>query len=124
MEGCHNNVWLDAVVPVVETFDNDSLLAPYYEMEIKEALFSMKPDKSPGPNGMNPTFFQRFWHVVGKEVCSACLSIISNRSIPTNLNNTHIVLIPKKKNVECMGDLRPLSLCNVIHKKSGKIVGK
>ena len=115
-KGCHSDVWLDVIVPVVETVDNDFLLAPLLEMEIKEALFSMKPNKSPGPNGMNLTFFSKILACCGKEVCLSCFSIISNRSIPTDLSNTHIVLIPKKKSVECMGDLRPIFLCNVIYK--------
>ena len=36
--------------------------------------------------------------------------------MPEGLNNTHVVLIPKKQNVKGMGDLRLISLCNVVHK--------
>ena len=37
--------------------DNEGLMAHFSELEIKNALFSMHPDKSPGPDGINPTFF-------------------------------------------------------------------
>ena len=30
--------------------------------------FSMLLDKSPGPDGMNPSFFQSFWDVVESDV--------------------------------------------------------
>lgn len=36
--------------------------------EMKNAVFSMHPDKSRGPDGMNPAFYQQFWDVVGKDV--------------------------------------------------------
>lgn len=36
--------------------------------EVKEATFHMHPDKVPGPDGMTPTFFQKNWNVVGREV--------------------------------------------------------
>ena len=91
------------------------LTAPFTEMEIKEAVFSMHPDKSPSPDGMNLAFFQRFWHVIGKDVCGACLNVLSNSKIPEGMNNTQIVLIPKKQ-VQSLCDLRPISLCNVIYK--------
>jgi len=34
--------------------------------EFKEAIFSMKPDKCPGPDGFNPGFFQKFWPICGE----------------------------------------------------------
>lgn len=33
------------------------LLEPFSATEVKEALFSMQPDKSPGLDDMNPAFY-------------------------------------------------------------------
>lgn len=35
------------------------LVAISYE-EVKKAVFSMHPEKAPGPNGFNPAFFQTY----------------------------------------------------------------
>ncbi|XP_019168364.1 PREDICTED: uncharacterized protein LOC109164064 [Ipomoea nil] len=35
---------------------NDTLLSPFTCEEVKDALFAMFPDKSPGPDGMNPEY--------------------------------------------------------------------
>ena len=82
----------------------------------------MHPDKSPGPNGMNPAFFQRcctLWDMMyAKSVCFLYLRAHS----PPGLNDTHIVLIPKRKLVESMGDLRSISLCKVIYKIVAKAI--
>ena len=49
-----------------------SLLAPIKVSEVCEAIFSMHSDKAPGPNGLNPTFFQICWTVVGDDVVQFC----------------------------------------------------
>ena len=43
--------------------------------EIKDALWSMKPYKVPGPNGLYVGFFQRFWLVVGDSVVEEVRSL-------------------------------------------------
>lgn len=41
---------------------------------------------------------------------------------PTDLNCTNLVLIPKKENVETLGDVRPIALCNVLYKILAKVL--
>lgn len=42
--------------------------------------------------------------------------------LPRGLNATNVVLIPKKKNPVEIGDLRPISLCNVLVKIITKVL--
>ena len=81
-EGNNDGGCTDVISPMILNDDNAFLTAPFTKMEIKEVVFSMHPDKSPSPDGMNPAFFQWFWHVIGKDVCGACLDVLSNSKIP------------------------------------------
>ncbi|KAM6557117.1 hypothetical protein CsatB_004136 [Cannabis sativa] len=82
----------------------------------------MHPDKSPGPDGMTPGFYQKYWDVVGVDVISQVVDFFETCSFPADLNRTNIVLIPKKKHVTTMSELRPISLCNVAYKVVSKVL--
>ena len=78
--------------------------------EVKNAVFSMHPDKSPGPDGMTPAFYQKYWTIIWNDVFKLVDRLFRDGDINPYLKSTNIVLIPKKKN------LRPISLCNVFMK--------
>ena len=42
-----------------------SLSAPISASEVQRAMFSIDPDKAPGPDGFNGFFFRKVWHIVG-----------------------------------------------------------
>lgn len=46
--------------------------------EIKEVVLSMHPDKSLGPDGLNPRFYQAYWDIIGDQVTTACLQALNN----------------------------------------------
>ena len=81
----------------------------------------MHLDKSLGPNCMNPTFYQRFWQVVGSDMVKEIIDWYNNCHLPPSINETLITLIPKK-NLETMGDLRPIAFCNVVYKIFSKVL--
>lgn len=56
----------------------------------------MRPTKAPGVDGFLTLFFQRYWHIIGPEVCQFCLGILNNGDSLGALNDTEIVLIPKR----------------------------
>ncbi|KAL0327023.1 UNVERIFIED_CONTAM: LINE-1 retrotransposable element O protein [Sesamum angustifolium] len=100
----------------------EELLQPYTATEVKKALFQMAPLKSPGPDGMSPIFFQKFWHIVGRDVTVCVLNLLNSHIMPADLNSTHLVLIPKCKNPEFLTQFRPISLCNVVYKIASKVI--
>ena len=63
--------------------------------EIKSALWSMKPYKAPGPDGLHAGFFQRFWLITGDSVIREVERVFATSRVPDYLNKTLIVLIPK-----------------------------
>jgi hypothetical protein len=59
---------LSLITPKITQEDNDRLVMPITKDELKEALFQMHPDKSPGPDGFNPAFYQHFWDLCGNDI--------------------------------------------------------
>lgn len=122
-EGTENMETVLNTVPrkVTETM-NQLLLAPFSELEVKEALFQMFPTKAPGPDGFPAHFFQHNWDLCGAEVTAIVLCILRGEDDPAVINNTCIVLIPKVARPEELGQFRPISLCNVIYKIASEVV--
>ncbi|XP_061993305.1 uncharacterized protein LOC133711157 [Rosa rugosa] len=113
---------VDLLQPKVTDDMNFDLCAPYSTLEIRAALFQMYPTKAPGPDGMPPMFFQKYWEVVGGDVVSAVQNFLHTRKILGEINFTHICLIPKVKDPVSVTDLRPIALCNVIYKICSKVI--
>ena len=101
---------------------NESLTHPYTADEVRLALFQMHPSKSPGPDGMSHFFFQKYWHIVGNDVTEAILSVLRFAHMLKKMNHTHIVLIPKKKDLKYLVDYRPISLSNVVSRIISKVI--
>lgn len=90
--------------------------------EFTQAVKSMHPDKASGPDGLNPAFFQHFWGLLGEEVFKCCYQWLDEGIFPAEVNDTTLVLIPKKDNVDDPKDLRPIALCNVLYKILSKVL--
>ena len=54
-----------SLIDVVSLEKNGSLVAPFSKEEFTKAIKQMHPEKSPGPDGLNPGFYQRFWPFIG-----------------------------------------------------------
>lgn len=101
---------------------NAMLSQPFTKEEVKQALFSMNPDKSPGPDGINPGFYQSFWNIIGDRLSDFYLGCLNACYFPEGLNDAFITLIPKKHTLEKVADLRPIALCNVSYKIMAKMI--
>ena len=90
--------------------------------EIKDALWSMKAYKAPGPDGLHVGFFQRFWLTVRDSVVEEVMKAFEKKRVSQYLNETHIVLIPKIQGPEVLGNYRLISLCNTVYKIITKVI--
>ena len=108
--------------PCLSNSEAHTLSLPVLDEEIRHALWSLKPCKSPGPDGIHTGFYQRFWPIVGNSVIFEVKEAFRTGKVPPNLNQTLIALIPEIKGPETIGNYRPISLCNFVYKVITKII--
>uniref|UniRef100_A0A2N9IE82 Reverse transcriptase domain-containing protein n=1 Tax=Fagus sylvatica TaxID=28930 RepID=A0A2N9IE82_FAGSY len=138
----HHQVWLETETPVIfTTVQHRGSAATMYISsktqwgsglhimprvftpdEVAVALKQMSPLKAPGPDGLPPLFYHKYWHLIGEEVTKAVLTCLNTGKILRAINHTYITLIPKVQNPEVVMDFRPISLCNVIYKIISKVL--
>lgn len=90
--------------------------------EIREVLFRMPSNKSPGPDGYTTEFFKAAWSITGKDFTTVVQSFFSKGFLPKGLNTTILALIPKKDIAVEMKDYMSISCCNVLYKVISKII--
>lgn len=101
---------------------NAALIAPVTDTEIRDAVFTINPDKAPGPDGMTSLFYQKFWNLIGKDVTRMVRGFFETGEIDKGINQTNICLIPKTSRPVSMSEFRPISLCNVSYKIISKVL--
>ena len=92
--------------------------------DIKNTVFTLSKNKTPGPDGFSSEFFCSSWSVVGPDLISAVQDFFRNPSMPRQLNATVIALVPKSPGVAKLSDFRPISLCNTVYKVISKILSE
>ncbi|GKV19127.1 hypothetical protein SLEP1_g29421 [Rubroshorea leprosula] len=67
------------------------------EQEIWNALHCIKPFKAPGPDGVHPFFYQKFWDIVKAKICPEIIQAFATGTIPMGWNECLLDLIPKNQ---------------------------
>ncbi|RVW84277.1 LINE-1 reverse transcriptase-like [Vitis vinifera] len=88
----------------------ENMEIPFTEIEVHTALMEMNGDKAPGPNGFTVAFWQSCWDFAKEEILDMFKEFREHNSFLKSLNNTFLVLIPKKM------------LANMLKKVVGKVV--
>lgn len=110
------------ILPSITEDENVELYCIPMPEEIKSTLFSMFDLKAPGSDGFPVIFYKHLWTTVGNDVIRAVTSFFQLRSMPKEVNNSLIVLIPKISNPTSSHHFRPISLCNVVYKIVSKLL--
>ncbi|KAA3484158.1 reverse transcriptase [Gossypium australe] len=82
----------------------------------------MGPTKAPGSDGFPALFFQKYCHIVGRDVEEFCLGVLNEDKDFKGTNRTDIVLIPKSPNPTNLANFRPISLCTILYKIVAKSI--
>lgn len=110
---CH-----DFVKSRVSVADNELLVENFSEDEVKNAIEMCDGSKSPGPDGFNMEFFKKFWDMLKNDIMRIMREFHQYGRLVRGLNNSFIVLIPKKVEAEELHDYRPISLIGGYTKSS------
>ncbi|KAI3450765.1 hypothetical protein Pfo_007430 [Paulownia fortunei] len=100
----------------------EALISDISDHEIKEALFDIGEDKSPGPDGFTSCFFKKSWGVVGDQFCRAVKEFFVSADLLKQVNHTIIALVPKSNQSQRAEEFRPIACCNVFYKVIAKII--
>jgi hypothetical protein len=100
----------------------NSLILPFGEDEVLEAVRCMSGDKAPGPDGFTMAFYQACWGVVKMDVMRVMHYFHQYGTFAKSLNATFVVLIPKKAGAIEMKDFRPISLVGSMYKIISKVL--
>lgn len=106
----------------VSTEDNENLIAPFSVEDVKSALSFTPLDVAPGSDGFSAAFFPHSWDIIKDDVVSAMNEMLSSATVPDCFSHTAIVLIPKHRVVESLGDFRPIGLCSMVYKIFAKLM--
>lgn len=60
---------------------------------------NMHPIKASGPDGMSAIFYQKYWCTIRVDVIQLVQNAFGSGIIPSSINDTAIVLIPKVRQV-------------------------
>ena len=97
------------------------LESPISEEEVKNAIWSLHPDKAPGPDGFPICFYRSFWSLI-KKYLLRLITWMAKGNMGGATNSTFLALIPKEPNPSSIKKFRPISLCNASYKIFSKVL--
>jgi len=115
-----SSFWED--VDKVTPEENSSLIAPFTEAEIKEAVFSCYAEGAPGPDGLSFLFYQKFWNLIKADLIDMFNDFFKGDLDLSRLNFSLVTLIPKVGDATNMKQFRPISLLNCSFKIFSKLL--
>ncbi|PNX71762.1 cysteine-rich receptor-like protein kinase, partial [Trifolium pratense] len=102
--------------------DNDFLLKPFEEEEVKEIIVNCDGNKSPGPDGFNFNFLKSCWCIVKNDVMAFLKEFHENAVLPKAVTASFLTLIPKKDHPQDLFDYRPICLIGSLYKIVSKLL--
>jgi hypothetical protein len=92
------------------------LTRPFSVEEVKTALFSMAPNKAPGPDNIPIEFYQHCWDLIKWDVMNLFHAFHAGCLDVARLNYGIITRLPKVSGADKISQYRPICLLRCIYK--------
>eukprot|EP00253_Pinus_taeda_P016388 PITA_16388 len=101
---------------------NSRLTQEVEEEEVQKAIWSLHPDKAPGPDGFPISFYREYWQMIKKDLLKMICWVLRKGKLGGYTNSTYLALIPKENRPSTFSRFRLISLCNSAYKIIAKIL--
>jgi len=93
------------------------LAAPFTEKEVAAAVYSIAPDKAPGPDGISPRLYREHTDLVVPILTRCYNHFVAFGSADPSFASGLVALVPKKVDtISAFDHIRPISLLNAPYK--------
>jgi hypothetical protein len=106
----------------LSTSDNEELLKPIMETELKKTIFGMKENTAPGPDGFGVSFYKNCWGTIKGELMNLMNDFYLNNLDIERLNYGVITLVPKMAYANSVKQFGPICLLKVSFKIFTKLL--
>eukprot|EP00253_Pinus_taeda_P029442 PITA_29442 len=114
--------FLTNIPKLVSIEDNENLMSLVTEEEISNIVWSMEPNKAPGPDGFSIHFYRICWELIKLDLLRMIHGFMRKAKVGGEINSTFLALIPKEENPGSFDRYMPISLCNSSYKIVAKLL--
>ena len=100
----------------------DSMVDHFFTLEMDDLVKSLPIDKAPGPDGFNGCFIKNCWPIIAQDYYRLDAHFHAELVDLQCINSSYITLVPKKVNLECVNDFRPISRMSITLKFLTKLM--
>lgn len=97
-------------LPQLSKKDKMDLENPLTMAELSRAVQELNPGKSPGLDGLSAEFYKALWNLIGQDFYDVLVESIEKETLPLSCRRAVLTLIPKKGDLGCLKNWRPVSL--------------
>ena len=114
--------WTGAGASTLSSHQQQKLMGPFLEDEVRAAICGLNAEGAPGPDGIPVFFYKDCWARVGPDVMALMEEFYAGTCRMDRINRAYITLLPKISGAERVGDFRPISLSNSIYLIIAKVL--
>ena len=114
--------WLASSASVLAPNQQQQLILPFSEDEVKVAVRGLNSESAPGPDDIPVFFYKDCWDIVRHKVMAALKEFRAGQCPMDRPNKAYILLLPKVQWAEQVSDFHSISLSNSLYLIFAKVL--